>query len=208
MFTGIVQMVGRIAAVTPRGDGARIAVDTGVPSQSDVAVGDSVAVAGCCLTVVAIEGATLAFDISAETMRVTHGLDRSGDVNLELALRLSDRLGGHLMTGHVDGVGTVRAFAAVPGDDNGSVRLEVEAPAELARFIAPKGSIAVDGVSLTVNEVRHLCRQPHPAYTGGDDPQGARARRARQPRSRSRRALRGAPGRSNGTGRMKETPWT
>jgi riboflavin synthase len=154
VFTGIVQMVGRIAAATPRGDGARIAVDTGVHSLGDVAVGDSVAVAGCCLTIVAIEGATLAFDVSAETLRVTHGLDRAGDVNLELALRLSDRLGGHLMTGHVDGMGIVRAFEAVSGDGHGSVRLEVEAPAALARFIAPKGSIAVDGVSLTVNEVR------------------------------------------------------
>ncbi|HTQ00504.1 MAG TPA: riboflavin synthase [Casimicrobiaceae bacterium] len=152
MFTGIVQMVGRIAAVTPRGDGVRIAVDTGVQSV-EAAVGDSIAVAGCCLTVVAIEGATLCFDVSAETLRVTNGLDRIGDVNLELALRLADRLGGHLMSGHVDGVGAVREFAAVPGDANGSWRLAIEAPRDLARFIAPKGSIAVDGVSLTVNEV-------------------------------------------------------
>ena len=153
MFTGIVQMVGRIAAVTPHGDGVRIAVDTGVHSLGDAVVGDSVAVAGCCLTVVAVEGATLSFDVSAETLRVTQGLDRVGDVNLELALRLSDRLGGHLMTGHVDGVGIVRVFEPVPADAEGSVRLSVEAPPALARFIAPKGSIAVDGVSLTVNEV-------------------------------------------------------
>jgi riboflavin synthase len=153
MFTGIVQLVGRIAAVSPHGDGVRIAVDTGVASTGDVAVGDSVAVRGCCLTVVAKEGATLAFDVSAETLRCTTGLDRPGDVNLELALRLSDRLGGHLVAGHVDGVGKVAAFAAVPGDANGSWRLVVEAPAELARFIAVKGSIAIDGVSLTVNEV-------------------------------------------------------
>jgi riboflavin synthase len=157
MFTGIVQMVGRIAAVTPHGDGVRIAVDTGVPSFGDATLGDSIAVAGCCLTVVAIEGATLNFDVSAETLRVTHGLDRVGDVNLESALRLSDRLGGHLVTGHVDGVGLVRGFAPVPADAHGSVRLDVEAPAALARFIAPKGSIAVDGVSLTVNEVRGAC---------------------------------------------------
>jgi riboflavin synthase len=154
MFTGIVQMVGRIAAVTPHADGARIAVDSGLQTSGDVEIGDSVAVAGCCLTVVAIAGATLTFDVSAETLRVTTGLDREGDVNLELALRLSDRLGGHLMTGHVDGVGTVRSFEPVPADQHGSVRLEVQAPAELARFIAGKGSIAVDGVSLTVNEVR------------------------------------------------------
>ena len=152
MFTGIVQSVGRITAVSPKGDGLRIAIDTGVENQG-VAIGDSVAVSGCCLTVVAVEGATLYFDVSAETLRCTSRLDGPGDVNLELALRLSDRLGGHLMSGHVDGVGTVRSFAAVPADAQGSFRLEVEAPAPLARFIAAKGSIAIDGVSLTVNEV-------------------------------------------------------
>jgi riboflavin synthase len=153
MFTGIVQMVGRIAAVSPHGDGMRIAVDTGLGVAGDVAVGDSVAVRGCCLTAVAIEAATLTFDVSAETLRCTTGLDRPGDVNLELALRMGDRLGGHLMTGHVDGLGTVDAFAPVPADTYGSWRLDVVAPPDLARFIAAKGSIAVDGVSLTVNEV-------------------------------------------------------
>lgn len=153
MFTGIVQMVGRISSAEPRADGRRLTVDTGMHSMGDVAIGDSVAVAGCCLTVVGIEGATLSFDVSMETLRCTTGLDRIGDVNLELALRLSDRLGGHLMSGHVDGVGLVRAFAPVAADAAGSYRLDVEAPRELARFIAPKGSIAVDGVSLTVNEV-------------------------------------------------------
>lgn len=153
MFTGIVQMVGRIAAVSPFGDGVRIAVDTGMRSFGDAAVGDSVAVRGCCLTVVAIEGATLTFDVSAETLRCTTGLDAPGDVNLELALRMGDRLGGHLMTGHVDGLGKVRAFAPVPADQYGSWRLDVEAPREIARFIATKGSIAIDGVSLTVNDV-------------------------------------------------------
>jgi len=153
MFTGIVQMVGRIAAVSPQGDGVRSAVDTGLRSSGDVDIGDSVAVRGCCLTIVAVEGATLTFDVSAETLRCATGLDRSGDVNLELALRMGDRLGGHLITGHVDGIGVVTAFAAVPADQHGSWRLEVEAPRELARFIAGKGSIAVDGVSLTVNEV-------------------------------------------------------
>jgi len=152
MFTGIVQMVGRISAVETRGDGRRLAVDTGLKTSGDVAIGDSVAVSGCCLTVVAIESATLYFDVSAETLRCTAGLDRLGDVNLELALRLSDRLGGHLMSGHVDGVGVVRSFAPV-SQAEGSYRLEVEAPQDLARFVAPKGSIALDGVSLTVNEV-------------------------------------------------------
>ncbi|MFO1325005.1 MAG: riboflavin synthase [Burkholderiales bacterium] len=153
MFTGIVERVGRIVAAAPRADGLRLSIDAGAPRFADVAVGDSIAVSGCCLTVVAIDGATLSFDVSAETLRCTTGLDRVGDVNLERALRLSDRLGGHLMTGHVDGVGTVTNFAPVPADVHGSWRLAVDAPAELARFIAPKGSIAVAGVSLTVNEV-------------------------------------------------------
>jgi riboflavin synthase len=153
MFTGIVQMVGRIAAASPHGDGVRIAVDTGLGTSGDVAIGDSVAVRGCCLTVVAIEGATLTFDVSGETLRCTTGLDGPGDVNLELALRLGDRLGGHLVTGHVDGLGVVRAFAPVPADRHGSWRLDVVAPPDLARFIAAKGSVAIDGVSLTVNAV-------------------------------------------------------
>ena len=152
MFTGIVQAVGRIASAIPRGDGLRLAVDPGALEIGDVAVGDSVAIDGCCLTVVG-SGATLLFDVSAETLRCTTGLDRAGDVNLELALRLADRLGGHLMTGHVDGVGRRRCADAGRGDAHGSLRLEIDAPAALARFVAPKGSIAVAGVSLTVNEV-------------------------------------------------------
>jgi riboflavin synthase len=153
MFTGIVRAVGRIADVAKSGDGVRLAVDLGVQEIADVMVGDSVCVNGCCLTVAAMHGATLEFDVSAETLRCTAGLDRTGDVNIELALRLGDRLGGHLTSGHVDGVGTVTRFAAIAGDANGSWLLEIEAPAALARYIAPKGSIAVDGVSLTVNEV-------------------------------------------------------
>jgi riboflavin synthase len=153
MFTGIVQAVGRLAAAERRGDGLRIAVDIGIRDIADVAIGDSIAINGCCLTVVAVDGATLSFDVSAETLRCTVGLDRIGDVNLELALRLADRLGGHLMSGHVDGVGTVTKFAPVDGDAGGSFLLEIEAPAALARFIATKGSIAVHGVSLTVNGV-------------------------------------------------------
>ena len=153
MFTGIVRAVGRIADVAKSGDGVRLAVDLGVQEIADVVVGDSVCVNGCCLTVAAIQSATLEFDVSAETLRCTAGLDRTGDVNIELALRLGDRLGGHLTSGHVDGVGTVTRFAVIAGDANGSWLLEIEAPAALARYIAPKGSIAVDGVSLTVNEV-------------------------------------------------------
>ena len=153
MFTGIVQAMGRITGVSPRGDGVRLAIDAGTLPVAEIGIGDSVAVNGCCLTVVALAGSALAFDASAETLRCTSGLDRAGPVNLELALRLADRLGGHLMTGHVDGVGTVRAIAPVKDDPWGSTRLEVEVPPELARFVAPKGSVAVQGVSLTVNEV-------------------------------------------------------
>ena len=172
MFTGIVQAVGRILAATPRGDGLRLEIDAAGLDVGDVGIGDSIACNGCCLTVVAKEGGgtgtpRLAFDVSAESLRCTAGLDGTSDVNLEKALRLADRLGGHLMTGHVDGVGTVVAFEpvgegalAAPLETSGasdsavqSWRLEIEAPAALARFIAAKGSIAVQGVSLTVNGV-------------------------------------------------------
>ena len=150
MFTGIVQSIGRIVAAAPRADGLRLAVDVGALDSGEVRVGDSIGVAGCCLTVVEKTGQQLSFDVSAETLACTARLDRPGRVNLELSLRLSDRLGGHLVSGHVDGVGVV-ARVDVVGD--GSTRLDVDAPAALARFIAPKGSIAVDGVSLTVNDV-------------------------------------------------------
>ena len=153
MFTGIVQGVGRITHVAPACDGLRVVVDLGVREIADVALGDSICVNGCCLTVVAMDGASFAFDVSAETLRCTAGLDRPGDVNIELALRLADRLGGHLTSGHVDGIGTVKRFAAIAGDAYGSWLLEIDAPAALARFIATKGSIAVNGVSLTVNAV-------------------------------------------------------
>ncbi len=167
MFTGIVQAVGKVAATAPKGDGLRLAIVPGGLDLDGVAIGDSIAVNGCCLTVTAKEGRTVAFDVSAETLACTAGLDGGRDVNLELALRLSDRLGGHLMSGHVDGVGTVVAFERVTevASGDGSFRLEIEAPAALARFIAAKGSIAVDGVSLTVNGVAgsrfHLNLIPH-----------------------------------------------
>jgi riboflavin synthase len=158
MFTGIVEAVGRITAARARSGGLRLAVDAQALKLSDVAVGDSVALNGCCLTVVEQSGATLAFDVSAETLACTAGLDRAGDVNLETALRFGDRLGGHMMSGHVDGVGIVARFGSAP-DDADSVLLDVEVPADLARFIAPKGSIAVNGVSLTLNTVagRRFC---------------------------------------------------
>jgi riboflavin synthase len=117
--------------------------------MADVAVGDSIAVNGCCLTVVARAGARFEADVSQETIACTVGLAAPGEVNLEKSLRLADRLGGHLLTGHVDGVGEVVAFA--PAGE--SYRLVVRAPAPLTKYIARKGSIAVQGVSLTVNRV-------------------------------------------------------
>src|SRR5512137_1652952 len=175
MFTGIVQAKGRIVTAGAGPDGLRLAIAPGALDVADIGIGDSVAVNGCCLTVVekraGADGPQLLFDVSAETIRCTTGLAAPGEVNLEKALRLADRLGGHLMTGHVDGVGAVVSFAPVPAAeaasswDEGSWRLEIEAPADLARFIATKGSIAVQGVSLTVNGVTgarfHVNLIPH-----------------------------------------------
>lgn len=151
MFTGIVQAVGRIVTVEPRAEGVQLSVAAGPFAERELAAGDSVAVNGCCLTAVSIDDGTIRFDVSAETLRCTAGLDTPATVNLEKALRLSDRLGGHLMSGHVDGVGVIERIA--PLADQGSSVLEVSAPHEIARFVAPKGSIAIDGVSLTVNAV-------------------------------------------------------
>ena len=151
MFTGIVTATGRIVSSEPQRDGRRIVVDASALDVRDVKVGDSIALSGCCLTVVAAEDRMLHFDVSAATLRCTTGLDGAGDVNLEKALRLADRLGGHLMTGHVDGVGDVAAFDETSA--GGDRTLEIDAPKELARFIAVKGSVAVQGVSLTVNAI-------------------------------------------------------
>ena len=139
MFTGIVQAVGRIKRVQP------LEVDAGGLDLSDVSVGDSICVQGVCLTVTSLTGAGFTADVSAETLRVTTGLDRAGEVNLEKSLALGDRLGGHLVAGHVDGVGEVTRF------DGGA--LQVRAPQDIAHYIARKGSICIDGVSLTVNRV-------------------------------------------------------
>ena len=149
MFSGIVAAVGRITKVERRPNGVRLAVSAARLGVGDVAVGDSIAVNGVCLTVVVKSPASFEVDVSAETLSCTVGLDVPGEVNLEKALRLSDRLGGHLVSGHVDGVGEVVGMQ--PLGDNTS--LAVRAPAELARYIARKGSVAVQGVSLTVNQV-------------------------------------------------------
>jgi riboflavin synthase len=149
LFTGIVAAVGRIERVEPRPQGLRLAIDAGGLDLGDVAIGDSIAVNGCCLTVVALDGRRFEVDVSQETIDCTAGLGAPGEVNLEKSLRLADRLGGHLVSGHVDGVGEVVAFE--PAGE--SYRLAVRAPTELARYVARKGSVAVQGVSLTVNRV-------------------------------------------------------
>ena len=160
MFTGIVQAVGSIVTARRDRDGLRLDVVAGPLDVSDIAVGDSVAVSGCCLTVVEVKGSTLGFDVSAETLRCTTGLDRPRQVNLEKAMRLDDRFGGHLVTGHIDGVGVVKQSRAA-GTEHAGVAIDIEAPAELARFIAAKGSVTVDGVSLTVNAVSGSCFSVH-----------------------------------------------
>ncbi len=152
MFTGIVTGIGTVRSLRPLGGGADMRLVVGVPwPEAKLAVGASIACAGCCLTAVAVGPDWFAVDVSAETLaRTTLGSWREGThLNLEQALRLGDELGGHIVTGHIDGVGTV--LSVTP--ENGSSRWRFAAPAALARFIAAKGSIAVDGVSLTVNEV-------------------------------------------------------
>lgn len=151
MFTGIIQAVGRIARLEPRGGDVRLVVDTAPLDMADVALGDSIAVSGVCLTVIDFDGHSFAADVSNETLaHTTLGKHKAGDpVNLEKALRLADRLGGHLVSGHVDGTGNV--VSVVP--DGRSQRWTFEVGAELARYIAHKGSVCIDGTSLTVNDV-------------------------------------------------------
>ncbi len=152
MFTGIVTDLGTVADILPIGDGrdARLLIATGWDT-AEIALGASVCVSGCCLTVVEKQAGRLAFDASAETLsRTTLGTWAAGRrVNLERSLRAGDELGGHLVSGHVDGVGAALSATA----ENGSTRWRFRAPDGLIRFVAAKGSIAVDGVSLTVNDV-------------------------------------------------------
>jgi riboflavin synthase len=154
MFTGIVEAVGTIVDCARRATGVRIGVDAAALDLADVRVGDSIAVAGCCLTVVDLAASRLHFDVSDETLACTKGFAVNDAVNLEQALRLSDRLGGHLVSGHVDGVGTVMQCHAAGADHDGNWNVEVEVPPSLASYIAPKGSVTIDGVSLTTNAVR------------------------------------------------------
>ncbi len=149
MFSGIVAAIGRINKIEPREGGVRLGVSAARLGMDDVAIGDSIAVGGVCLTVVAKTATSFEADVSAESLACTIGLDAKGEVNLEKALRLSDRLGGHMVAGHVDGVGEVLKFEPV-GE---SMLLKIRAPEALGRYIAKKGSVAIQGVSLTVNEV-------------------------------------------------------
>ena len=156
MFTGIITAVGRIAAVRDLGSssahGKRLTIECPPDYLADVGLGDSIALNGACMTVTTLEAPTGHFtiDISAESLDKTVGLDqKAGAINLEKALRANDRLGGHIVSGHVDGAGTVSHFAQV-GE---SWELRIHAPPELARYLAYKGSVTVNGVSLTVNRV-------------------------------------------------------
>ena len=156
MFTGIITAVGKIKSATPVGDGLQLQIEVPAHYLDDVALGDSIAIQGACMTATKIEGNTFSLDISRESLNKTVGLDAAGPVNLEKAMRLNDRLGGHLVSGHVDGMGKVAHFAAVAQDAYGSWLLRIEAPKELAAFLAYKGSIVVNGVSLTVNKTEDL----------------------------------------------------
>ncbi len=149
MFAGIVTHVGKIEASKPFGDGLRHRIAVKDFAMDEVKIGDSIAIQGVCHTVVAKDARSFEVDSSRATLDVTAGLEEGREVNLEKSLRLADRVDGHLVAGHVDGVGRVLAFE----DLGGSMRLAIEVPTPLAKYIAKKGSITVDGVSLTVNAV-------------------------------------------------------
>lgn len=151
MFTGIIESIGTIRDMQPKGGDMRLTIATGKLDMSDVALGDSIAVNGVCLTAVALDHGNFSADVSRETLSLTSlgHLARGSKVNLEKALTLQTRLGGHLVSGHVDGLGEVISRQ----DDARSVRFSIRAPAQLAKYIAAKGSITMDGTSLTVNKV-------------------------------------------------------
>ncbi len=156
MFSAIIAAVGHITQLNPRNDGTptvRLTIEAAGLGLDDVGLGDSIACNGVCLTVVDMANNTFCVDVSPETLSCTVGLDAPGAINLEKALRLADRLGGHLVSGHVDGVGEVIRFDPV-GDNR---LLEIRAPESLSRYIARKGSVTVNGVSLTTNSVAGSC---------------------------------------------------
>lgn len=151
MFTGIIQAIGTISSIEPRGGDVRLHLKTGKLDLNDIALGDSIAVNGVCLTAIALNAEGFAADVSRETLKLTtlKHLKAQSPVNLEKALTLATRLGGHLVSGHVDGIGQVLSRH----EDARSLRFDIQAPAALTRYIAHKGSITVDGTSLTVNAV-------------------------------------------------------
>jgi riboflavin synthase len=155
MFTGIIQGTGEILAAQSAGvgtQGLRLTVAFGSLDAADVAIGDSIAMNGACMTVVALQGGQFEVDISQESLVRTCGLNQPGPVNLEKAMRASDRLGGHMVSGHIDGTGVVVGLSQV-GPDGSSWRLDLQLPESMAAFVTEKGSIAVNGVSLTINEL-------------------------------------------------------
>jgi len=149
MFTGIIQTVGRIADVVPHGEDAALRIEASNLGLDDVQLGDSIAVNGVCLTVTSLAPDSFDVMVSKVTLDVTTGLGKPGPVNLEKALRLADRLGGHLVTGHVDGIGTITALEPV-GE---CWLLKIRAPHALSKYVAQKGSLCVNGISLTVNAI-------------------------------------------------------
>lgn len=151
MFTGIIQAVGTVVSMQPTGGDLRLRIETGQLSLDDVALGDSICTSGVCLTVIELPGDGYWADVSVETLDFTTlgALQPGSRVNLEKALTPASRLGGHIVSGHVDGVGEILGLE----EDARSIRVEVGAPAELAKYIAHKGSICIDGTSLTVNAV-------------------------------------------------------
>ena len=196
MFTGLVQGVGRVVDVQrlAADGGVRLTIDGSAVAGFRPAVGDSIALNGACMTATSVDGARFTVDVSRESLSKTAGLDGAGDVNIETSMALGDKLGGHLVAGHVDGVGEVVRFDPV----HESWELVVRAPRELAKYFAYKGSVAVNGVSLTVNRVDdtpaglRVLDQHHSAHVRSDDAALAASRVARQPRGRPDRALRRA----------------
>jgi riboflavin synthase len=165
MFTGIIQAIGHIDTVEKLGDGFRLHIDAGKLDMSDVQLGDSIALQGACMTVVSMTASHFAIDISAESLDKTTGLEHPGYINLEKALRAHDRLGGHIVSGHVDGTGHVSHFEQI-GE---SWELRIMAPFELAKYLAYKGSITVNGVSLTVNSVQDFFNTDGPLDLRGSE---------------------------------------
>jgi riboflavin synthase len=156
MFTGIIQAIGHIDTVTSAGNDLKLLIKATDLGLSDVQIGDSIAVNGVCLTVATLSDTHFLAHVSAETLDVTIGLNNKQAVNLEKALRLSDRLGGHLVSGHVDGVGQVMAFSELGQHTKDNCwLLAIRAPHAISKYIAKKGSICVNGVSLTVNSIEN-----------------------------------------------------